>query len=70
VIELPRALARQFRVFLRRCLQPPGLRQPPIIRLHAGPQGLEMTARQQECIIVYQQPGKHARETLFVTVHH
>jgi hypothetical protein len=65
VIVLPRDLARQFRVFLRRCLQPPGPRQPPVIRLHVGPQGLEIAARQQECVIVYQQPGKHARETLF-----
>jgi hypothetical protein len=65
VIVLPRSLARQFRVFLRRCLQPPGPHQPPVVRLHVGPQGLEMVARQQECVIVYQQPGKHARETLF-----
>jgi len=65
VIVLPRSLARQFRVLLRRCLQPPGPRQPPIVRLHVGPNGLEMVAHQQECVIVSQQPGKHTRETLF-----
>jgi len=27
---------------------------------------MEMAARQQECVIIYQQPGKHARETLFL----
>lgn len=65
MIVLPRTLARQFRVLLRRCLQPPGPRQPPIIRLRVGPHGLEMAAPQQECVIVYQQPGKGASETLF-----
>ncbi|MHB1425754.1 MAG: hypothetical protein ACYC3I_21510, partial [Gemmataceae bacterium] len=65
MIVLPRALARQFRAILRRCLQPPGLRQPPWVRLHTGPQNLEMAAHQQECCIVYQQPGKGASETLF-----
>jgi hypothetical protein len=65
VIILPRPVARQFRVFLRRCLQPPGPHQPPLIRLHVGPHGLEMIASQQECVIVYQQPGKCACETLF-----
>ncbi len=65
MIVLPRSLARQFRALLRRCLQPPGPRQAPILRLHVGPHGLEMAAHQQECVIVYQQPGKHTRETLF-----
>jgi hypothetical protein len=69
MIVLPRSLARQFRVLLRRCLQPPGPRQAPIVRLHVGPHGLEMVAHQQECVIVYQQPGKHARETLFFPTH-
>ena len=50
---------------LRRCLQPPGVRQPPLLRLHVGPHGLEMAAHQQECFVVYQQPGKIASETLF-----
>jgi len=36
-----------------------------LIRLHVGPQGLEIAAHQQECDVLYQQPGKHARETLF-----
>src|SRR5262245_22809947 len=65
MIVLPRSLARQFRALLRRCLQPPGPRQPPIVRLHVGPHGLEMVAHQQECVIVYQQPGQHTRETPF-----
>ncbi len=65
MIALSRSLARQFRTFLRRCLLPPGPREPPWIRLHVGPKGLEMAARQPECSIVYQQPGKHPPETLF-----
>lgn len=66
MIVLPRALARQLRTILRRCLQPLGPSQPPWVRLHTGPHGLEMAAHQQQCVTVYQQPGKGTSETLFV----
>ena len=36
-----------------------------VIRLYVGPHGLEMAAYQQECVVLYQQPGKCAYETLF-----
>ena len=64
MITLPRLLARQFRVLLRRCLQPPGPRETPLVRLQTGPHGLEMAACQQECAIVYRQPGKLAAQTI------
>ena len=64
MIALPRALARQFRVFLRHCLQPPGPREPPLLRLQVGPQGLELAARQQECTLLYRQAGSFPPEAL------
>ena len=64
MIALPRSLARQFRVFLRRCLQPPGPREPPLLRLQVGPRGLELAARQQECTLRYRQVGSFPPEAL------
>jgi hypothetical protein len=64
VIALSRSLARQFRVFLRRCWQPPGPREPPLLRLQVGPQGLELAARQHECTLLYRQAGSFSPEAL------
>ncbi len=64
MITLPRSLARQFRVLLRRSLQPPGPRDPPAVRLRAGREGLEMATRQPECALLYRQPGSLPAETL------
>jgi hypothetical protein len=64
VITLSRSLARQLRVLLRRCLQPPGPREPPLLRLHVGPSGLELVARQPECALVYRQAGSFPPESL------
>ncbi len=64
MITLSRSLARQFRLLLRRSLQPPGPRDPPAVRLRASREGLEMATRQRECAILYHQPGSHPAETL------
>src|SRR5262249_4938443 len=64
LITLPRSLARQFRVLLRRSLQPPGPRDPPAVCLRAGREGLEVAARQPECALLYHQPGSLPAETL------
>jgi hypothetical protein len=64
LITLSRSLARQFRVLLRRSLQPPGPRDPPAVRLRAGREGLEMAACQPECALLYHQPGSLSAETL------
>jgi hypothetical protein len=66
VIALSRSLARQFRVFLRCCWQPPGPREPPLLRLQVGPQGLELAARQHECTLLYRQAGSFSPEALIL----
>jgi hypothetical protein len=64
LITFPRLLARQFRVLLRRSLQPPGPRDPPLVRLRASREGLELAARQPECCLLYRQVGSLPAETL------
>jgi hypothetical protein len=67
MITLPRPLARQFRALLRRCLQPPAPRELSLIRLQAGPNGVELAARQPECSLVYRQPGSFDSETIVLS---
>ncbi len=64
MITFPRLLARQFRLLLRRSLQPPGPREPPLVRLRASREGLELAARQPECCLLYRQSGSLPAETL------
>jgi hypothetical protein len=64
LITLSRLLARQFRVLLRRSLQPPGPRDPPLVLLRASREGLELAARHPECCLLYRQPGSLPAETL------
>jgi hypothetical protein len=66
VIELSRALARQYRAVLRRALADQGMRSsPPVILCEAGEQGLSLHTRLGDVAIRYQRadprtPGKIA----------
>src|SRR5262249_19861099 len=57
MITLPRVLARRFRAVLRRSLLHLGPRDPPLVRVRAGPEGLWLPAPRPDCSLVYHQPG-------------
>jgi hypothetical protein len=58
LIEIPRALARQFRAVLRRLVAPGGPRGPcPVVCIQAGHDGLNLWAQLDEAAVCYQHPG-------------
>jgi hypothetical protein len=57
-VELPRGVARAYRAVLRKCVQQ-GLRGPDCtVSCRAGPEGLELSCRQQGVLLRHATPGK------------
>lgn len=65
MIAVPRSLARRFRAVLRRSILAVGPRDPsPVVRVHAGPDGLTLAADHPECAVVCHEPGRLNQECL------
>jgi hypothetical protein len=68
LIEIPRALARQFRALLRRLVAPGGPRGPcPIVSIHAGHEGLTIQAELEEAAVCYRHPGSFSAGSIAFT---
>jgi hypothetical protein len=65
MIEIPRALARQFRAVLRRCLAAQEARVAwPLVLCRAGKDGLTLQARLGDIAVRYRLPGEWPAEAL------
>jgi hypothetical protein len=65
LIELPRALARQFRAVLRRSLMADAPRGPwPLVLCRAGEGGLTLHARSEDLAVRYHQPGRRPPDAI------
>ena len=65
MIEIPRALARQFRAVLRQSLPAGAPRGPdPVVVIRAGPDGLTLEARQEEAAVRFHADGPAAPAAL------
>ena len=65
MIELPRALARQFRAVLRQSLMADAPRGPwPLVLCRAGEEGLTLHARNEDLAVRFHQAGKHPPDAI------
>src|SRR5262249_4061691 len=65
LIEIPRALARQFRVLLRRCTTSRALRGTgPLVGVRASPEGLTMWSCLDEAALRFHQAGSRPPDML------